>query len=201
MREKVRYTIFMSVVFIQFSVYKVIEHIIHPRYMTKIWIDNTIPFIPSFILFYYMFYILMFIPFVLSYKNSGLFVSFAIIYIVVTALLGMFFISIPTMVERPELAINGVSTKAISFIYSIDAPYNTFPSGHVTFMTLSNLLTLKVNKRAGYILIPISICVILSTLFVKQHYILDVIAGLFLAIASYIIYIKFIYPRWADEYI
>jgi len=56
---------------------------------------------------------------------------------------------------------------------------------HVTFSVLSTLCLLKLNKKAGQIILPLAILIAFSTLLIKQHVILDVIGGLFLAVLGY----------------
>ena len=72
----------------------------------------------------------------------------------------------------------------------IDASNNTFPSGHVTFAWImflgassSNLAKRVVGIRRLYLLWAIGIT--MSTLVLKQHYIVDVISGITLAVACF----------------
>ena len=55
----------------------------------------------------------------------------------------------------------------------------------MAFSVLSNLCIFKINKKIACILIPITILIVLSTLFIKQHNIVDIFAGLILAFLAF----------------
>jgi membrane-associated phospholipid phosphatase len=71
------------------------------------------------------------------------------------------------------------------WINSQVAPFNAFPSLHVavSLICLLGIKTLK-TKRFHYICIWVFL-IILSTVFTKQHYFLDVFGGLGLAFISF----------------
>lgn len=82
----------------------------------------------------------------------------------------------------------------LRFLYEADPPYNCFPSLHVAHSFVSALTCYRVHRGVG-IAAAISASLIgISTLFSKQHYILDVIAGILLACAAYAIFLRS-YPR------
>jgi len=97
--------------------------------------------------------------------------------------------------SRPaEVIGNGFAVWCLRFLYELDPPYNCFPSLHVAHSFVSALTCYRVNRGVG---IAGAICAVLvgiSTLFTKQHYILDVIAGILLAWAAYAIFLRR-YPR------
>jgi hypothetical protein len=101
------------------------------------------------------------------------------------------FRSFPTTVVRPDVPGDHLAAKLVRQLYEIDPPYNCLPSIHVafsvlTFLEFDRLLRVqgKRNRQsvtwgAGRIAnLSVAILICLSTLFIKQHYSPDLIAGL-----------------------
>jgi membrane-associated phospholipid phosphatase len=105
------------------------------------------------------------------------------------------FVAYPTVAPRPtEVVGQGFAAWGLRFLYSADPPYNCFPSLHVAHSFVSALTIHRVHRQIG---IAASVCAALvgvSTLFAKQHYILDVVAGLVLATTAYVVFL-WRYPR------
>lgn len=92
---------------------------------------------------------------------------------------------------RPEtFARDNFCVDLVQLMYSIDTPTNVFPSLHVynsismhTAIVSSPLL--KGHKKLHRTSLAIMLLIIVSTLFIKQHSIIDVIAAIALAIVLY----------------
>lgn len=101
---------------------------------------------------------------------------------------------------RPEIVGNNIFMMAVRFLHWIDTPTNILPSMHV-FVTVACTIALlrqqSLYKRKGFRLgIWIwCILIILSTLFLKQHSIIDVCLALFLNVFCYVIFYKCLYNR------
>jgi membrane-associated phospholipid phosphatase len=67
----------------------------------------------------------------------------------------------------------------VDFYYWLDLPYNCFPSLHVSNVFLVSFFMQRFKKGMGWILFPLSTLVAVSVVLVKQHYIADVVAGIF----------------------
>ncbi len=65
----------------------------------------------------------------------------------------------------------------VRFFYWIDRPYNCFPSLHVALAFISVQMIDRYNPRLAPYFLSLALLVTLSTLFVRQHYILDLVAG------------------------
>jgi membrane-associated phospholipid phosphatase len=89
----------------------------------------------------------------------------------------------PVYLERPQLEVTSLHTWLLSINY-LDKSYNHFPSLHVALTWLA-VLAAQVSDRARVGLSVIAVAISLSTLFVKQHYIVDVIYGGVLAWAAW----------------
>lgn len=97
----------------------------------------------------------------------------------------------PTGAPRPEsLTGDGFAVWSLRFLYDADPPYNCFPSLHVAHSFVSALAAYRVHRRVGTVAIAGAALVGLSTVFIKQHYILDVLAGALLAFGAYAVFLR-----------
>jgi membrane-associated phospholipid phosphatase len=85
----------------------------------------------------------------------------------------------PVYFERPHLEVSSLHTWLLSLSY-LDKPYNHFPSLHVALSWLA-VYASQVSRRSCVALYVLAVGVSVSTVFVKQHYIADVVAGFALA--------------------
>ena len=97
----------------------------------------------------------------------------------------LIYIFFPTHVNRPEFETTSLSGTLLGYVYEFDRPYNAFPSGHTYFTTLIFLFWLEWKPRQKSLWAFITITILASTLFVHQHYVVDVIGGICLASASF----------------
>lgn len=68
--------------------------------------------------------------------------------------------------------------EAMKFIHSMgEKPAAAFPSSHVGIMIILLYLSGKYAKELLKVLIPVGVLLILSTVYIKAHYVIDVIAG------------------------
>ena len=103
----------------------------------------------------------------------GLFLGMWISYII-------YFI-FPTEIVRPTLVDNSFFNSIINIIYISDRPFNCFPSLHVLGTYFVMRYTKKDNNKYIYFYTKIvGVLIILSTIFIKQHFVLDVVASIVL---------------------
>lgn len=77
-----------------------------------------------------------------------------------------------------------------------ERPTAAFPSSHVGVSTILLLLAWKNhNKRLFFILLPFYTLLCISTVYIKAHYAIDVLAGWISAILLYFL-LYFVYTRW-----
>lgn len=96
---------------------------------------------------------------------------------------GVIFIVIPTTNVRPELG-TGFWDTALGLIYSADQPFNLFPSIHclvswICFAAMRDSKSISKGLKIFTLVFAILICI--STQLTKQHYIVDLIAGIGIA--------------------
>ena len=89
--------------------------------------------------------------------------------------------SVGLRAPKRTLDISRPSDWAVSIIYSLDPPYNLFPSLHLSLAALAAFSVWKTSKPYA-IAIFVSVAGLgVSVCTVKQHYVLDVLTGLALA--------------------
>lgn len=163
----------------------------NPVYLNNA-IDDRIPFIPSFVIFYVMWYLfLILIPLLILKYNKKVFDKYIVVSIVYAILEGIIFILFPTTMNRQPLVVTDISTWIVDIIYKVDTPVcNLFPSAHCAFSILFiiSILDVKEIKKEYKILIIISsLLIILSTVFIKQHVVVDVLGALLIVPIYYIL--------------
>lgn len=60
-----------------------------------------------------------------------------------------------------------------------------FPSGHTAVSLLAFMLALRFARGAAWIMAPLVLALIFSTMYLRYHYVADVLAGIVLALISY----------------
>ena len=161
--------------------------------------DRAVPLQPTWALIYgalYMFLIVL--PVFVVREGDHIRRTFwAYVAVWITAYV-CFFIY-PTVAPRPaELVGDGFSLWGLRFLYDADPPYNCFPSIHVAHSFVSALTCLRLSRRLGLAALFCASLVAVSTLFTKQHYIADVVAGVLLAFVAYVTILRG-YPRHISE--
>ena len=170
-------------------------------YWVSCWpaVDNAIPFCPPFVLAYYVWLPFMVAPglyYGLRYPDCfRRYMQFIIIGFTASI---VFFCLFPNGQNlRPaSFSEDNIFTRLIGLIYAADTNTNVLPSIHTLGSTLVVISifdcpAFKPWFRAVSVLIAIIICA--STVFIKQHSILDFFAGILLAVPLY--FLVYVLPR------
>jgi len=152
-------------------------------------LDNSIPFVKQFVLAYIMWFAL--VPLVFLYvciKDKRTYARMLVSMVCGLIISYITFFFFQTTVPRPDLYGNDIFTYIIRIIYNTDRPYNCFPSIHVMncVLMIQGIWAAKgKNKSLAIIVTILNVLVILSTLFIKQHVVLDAVYGAILAIVMF----------------
>ncbi len=149
-----------------------------------ITIDNVIPFVWWMIIPYYLYYVALFLPLLISERSrlQG-FVSIA---------MQLLLISYAVFILWPitcETVMKSVEPNPLMYLYdAVEFSWlkqNALPSVHVAISGLTGLIL--ANERPGlkWVFWIGALLVFFSTFLAKQHFMADGIAGSFLAIAGY----------------
>jgi len=153
------------------------------QFYWKIPLDNKIPLLPFFTIFYLLYHPGVFSTYILLWNTPHInrfLLSIIISYIIST----IFWYFIPNGVSRPILTQSTILHNILRFIYKHDGDTNGFPSAHV-FVSLICGHFLSTAFPAGAIMIwPSILLIILSTVFTKQHYMIDILGGMLVYIVT-----------------
>lgn len=172
------------------TIYSYLNNNVSTYFDISIELDRYIPIIPIFAVPYIMWYVFMFCYLVyFCMKDTTVYMNTLITIIIGKLICFVIYILFQTTVPRPELSGNDFFTHLVQFIYNYDEPYNCFPSIHVltTFTIMLASIHIKAKHAVNTFMIHLlGTLIILSTLFIKQHAILDVIASIVLVILIYL---------------
>jgi membrane-associated phospholipid phosphatase len=145
-------------------------------------IDRWIPLCVEWIWPYLSYYPGCFLP-VLLLTRMGNLRRIALAYAVQFGVAFACFYAIPMRMGQPDVSAGrGAAWDALRWLYRIDPGYNIFPSLHTANAAMIACAFMRLHPRAlGPAAAVWALAIALSTVLVKQHYALDVLAGLALA--------------------
>ncbi|MCL4442219.1 MAG: phosphatase PAP2 family protein [Firmicutes bacterium] len=148
------------------------------------YLDRSIPFSRFFVVPYVAWYGLIFVVLV-WYMRINHRLYFSALISIILGLLASFatFSVFQTTVPRPVIPGQDAFSQLTRIIYRLDNSYNAFPSIHVmtSYIIFLGSERAKAHSRKIPLLIQGSVVlIILSTLFLKQHTLLDVTGGIIL---------------------
>lgn len=141
--------------------------------------EGEIPFIPESFILYTSIYLVFPALFIFLPRDGH--VAKTLLAFFVTSLIHYFiFLALPVRyVLRPNLVhAQDTLTQLIAGFYVIDGPFNNFPSMHVSLAFLCYFVTRRYLPRYGSLMFLLAIGIASSTVLVKQHYILDVLSAI-----------------------
>jgi membrane-associated phospholipid phosphatase len=140
--------------------------------------ERAVPFVPAFEFLYALAY---FVPLLAVFRlpDARAFARLITALGLTLAVAYATYLAFPVHLERPPLAVRSIATFLLWLEYH-DPSYNHFPSLHVATAWLFYLAcrpALRWPRAFAALLVGITI----STIFVKQHYLVDVVSGVTLA--------------------
>ena len=158
------------------------------HYILKLFLDDLIPFRTEFILIY----VLAFAHWIIGYlmiAREREEVCYRVVSgdILAKLAVGLVFILIPTTINRPWPVGNGFWDQCTRLVFSMDAPDNLFPSIHCleSWMVFRGSLYMKhPPKYYRPVMLIFAILVFASTVFLKQHLVIDIAGGVLFAEAG-----------------
>jgi len=150
----------------------------------KLKIDDWFPFWPSWIWIYSFLYYILIGGFIIAIPNieRGVYIIFGgLLLLVFQALLFILFPAVcPT--EWRDYKVDTISKKYLKFVQGFDDVNNCFPSMHCS---LATYISLTLFPLMGWYCLVFAGLIGISTLFTKQHTILDVFPGMALGALVY----------------
>ncbi len=162
-----------------------------PLHVPELALDRLIPLEPAWALVYGSHLAFVFMPVLIMRKEELIrraFLAWLFVWISGYAC----FLVWPTVASRPADAEigRGFFAWALRIVYEADPPLNCFPSLHVAHAFVSALICRRVHRGVGLAAGVWAALIALSTLFTKQHYVADVLAGMLLAVAADIVFLR-----------
>ncbi|WP_160723379.1 phosphatase PAP2 family protein [Bacillus sp. USDA818B3_A] len=187
--KKAPYLLFLLVIPFLAVIYHLLNN--HPTKAMDIstGFDQSIPFLPVFIIPYILWYGYIFCYLIyFCFKDTVVYLKTLMLIVVAEIICFVIYFYFQTTVPRPALTGDSLLIDLVKWIYTKDRPYNCFPSIHVLTTFTVMLASLHIQKKhlINTVCIHISgTLIIISTLFVKQHVIFDMIGSMFLVTFLY----------------
>ena len=184
-KTKTKYVLFLFSFY--FLSYFLIQSVIASGHNLLTSLDQLIPFIPEFIWIYHTFLPVIILTIIFTIEKKDLFWSILLACALAIITLISFYIWLPSFYPRHELLVTNSSEWLVHITWLVDGAHNTFPSSHVTFSWLlfyffSDSKMAAKKQWMKIVFFVWAVLISFSTLFLKQHYIFDVLSGMVLAV-------------------
>jgi len=178
-----------------FPAFYLLEQYAVPKYILECSFDNKIPFIKEFIFPYYLWYITMPLSLlVFMVKDKAAFLRLCFIMFGGMTIATVVYTFWPNGINiRVPFEVNDLASAMVAKLQSIDPPVNVCPSVHVSSsvaidMAVQRSALFRNNKPVRVISFVIMLLICVSTVFVKQHSVIDVFWGAVVSVALMIVY-------------
>ncbi len=155
----------------------------------SISLDSKIPFAPFMILFYGGWFPYLVINFYLITSNTrDKAIHFVSAHVLGEFIAGIIFMTYPTMMERPVVTGNDIFSLLVKFTFFMDSPNNLFPSIHCFAATMAVLGTIgrkDLPWQFRLFNVFFALCVYASTVMIRQHVLVDIPAGIGIALVGW----------------
>lgn len=148
-------------------------------------LDEAIPFLPGFVYIYVLAFAHWLIGYCTICREDRVFCYRMLSGEIIAKLICLvIFLAYPTTNVRPEVTAGGFTGWLMSLIYSVDKPVNLFPSIHCLDCWVCARGALAAKRPPKWFkigMLSFALLVFCSVLFVKQHVLIDVPAGVLVA--------------------
>ncbi|HMS35072.1 MAG TPA: type I restriction-modification enzyme R subunit C-terminal domain-containing protein [Ignavibacteria bacterium] len=155
---------------------------------TSLDFDVKLKLIPGFLIPYYSVYILFILMIILIIRNkeSWEMTIFLTAVILLWSLVNFAHGFFPTQnTIRPQITETGFFFEAVKSLYTGVKPFRTLPSWHAATAVLCAIVFFKMKFRRGVLIIIWCFLIVISPMFLKMAYAVDVIVAIPLAYLSY----------------
>jgi len=154
-----------------------------PRYHDfSLPLDARLPFVPAFILFYVAAYVSWYLGYVLICRKHPQCCGVVFADLIAKVICLVFFIFLPTSIQRPVPEGDGPILWLVRLIYAADTPAdNLFPSIHCleSWLVWRGMIgQAHLSRKVKIVYFVSAMLVFAATLLVKQHVIVDIPAGI-----------------------
>lgn len=182
--------------------------VVKPEHIVHLWLDDLIPFLEIFIIPYMLWfaYVAVVCLFLMlkdrdEFMRNCIFLAAGMtMFLIISTIYPNGHMLRPAVFERDNLF-----TSMVARLYAADSPNNILPSIHVfnslvTWFAVRNSRFLKDRKAVRRGAFVLTVLIILSTMFIKQHSVIDVFFAFVMAFALYPVFYcpdsSLYYQRW-----
>lgn len=164
--------------------YGILNHGERGAYSLVTDLDRGIPFLKIFIIPYVIWYgfLLGALIYFFLKDRRAYFQTLLALNMGILICYGVYFFY-QTTVPRPLIAGEDILSRMVAWVYAADQPFNCFPSIHslTSYLMFKGIRSSCIKNRLNQtVILCLAFTIIISTLFVKQHTLLDAIAAIFL---------------------
>ncbi len=171
-------------------------------HLMTISLDYALPFVPPMVLFYLMWfpYVGVAVGFFALYSERDFKHLLFLIYTGMALSYVVYFVYPTAQNLRPNPLPDGFFSQIVAFLYRTDTPTNVAPSIHAIDAVAVHLVVSRSRLTSSRPFLRhasafLSVGILLSTLLIKQHAIVDVVTGTVLVFGLDALYKKTIKPR------
>lgn len=194
-------TIHRLVVIAGFAVYFVVSYFLIAHYVAERGVfytpilpgEGEIPFIPWTFFIYILCYVVPPLAFLLLQSKTGIikalwaFIIALWIHKIVWILYPVKYVLRPNLTDHPSETLLAI---IVEFFKLDSPPVNCLPSLHVTYVFLTYFAILAYRPRLAPCFLVLAFVISLSTMTFKQHYVADVLSGLFLSMILSLLFFR-----------
>ena len=149
-------------------------------------LDRSVPMIPAAIWVYALYYVLVMLP-MFAVRRVRELVEVLTAYLLVTVVAWGIYVVWPVRMEYPHLVCAGVSCEVLMRLWIMDMGVNVMPSQHAAHSVLAAAIFVSYRSRAWPLMVAGATGVSVAAVLTRQHFVLDIPAGIALAIAGWLV--------------
>ena len=162
-----------------------------PHYRPSFALDDLMPLRPEWMLVYGSLYLSGFLLPLVVIRGVELIHQTLKAYLFVMMVSYACFLLYPTIAPRnEEVLITGFAEWSLKLFYDLDQPYGCFPSLHVAYAFVAALACMRMHRLVGIAACGWATLIGVSTVYTKQHYVVDALAGAMTALAAYAVFLR-----------
>lgn len=146
--------------------------------------DASVPFIPWTWWIYFPGYVGGLLLAMVSFRNLNIYYRSLAAVLAAQAFCALIFLLFPSDFPRPTDAGIGLTGEAIRWFWTVDPPNNTFPSTHVAVSVITAIGMWRDGNRARIVSALMALGVIITVHTTKQHYLVDTLGGIVVALLA-----------------
>lgn len=167
------------------TIYMSAGHVARPPQVSLVTpLDDAIPFVPAAMYGYALAYVVPVALLWVEVSREGV-ARMTRACLLAYAMAAAFFVVMPVIDADPPIAGSSLAERLLEWNRAADPTKNAFPSMHVGLAVLLALIGFQRSRAWGWALLTCGAIISVSTLLVKQHFILDIPAGAIVALAAF----------------